>query len=59
MYCNNKNEKRRKKKGRRVPQKADEGGTTAPHTGLKKSCKGKLGKKILKAMIGSFEKSKK
>ena len=59
MYHNNKKEKGSKKKRRRVPQKADEGGSTALHTSLKKSCRGKLRKKILRAMIGSFEKSKK
>ena len=38
---------------------ADVGGTIALHTGSNKSCKVKLGKKTLRAMIRSFEKSEK
>ena len=38
---------------------ADVGGTTALHTDSEKSCRVKLGKKTLGAMIRGFEKSEK
>ena len=54
----NKERKEVRKRKRSVPQKkANVGSTTTLCTSLKKSCRGKLEKKTLRAMIGSLEKS--
>ena len=48
-----------KRKGKEnVPQKEDAENSTTPRTGSEKSCKERLGKKILRAMIGSLGKVK-
>ena len=53
-----KKEKKVRKRKKSVPQKkANVGSTTTLCTSSKKSCKRKLEKKTLRAMIGSLEKS--